>query len=583
LSVCIFLVIISSIGETNARFVPLTVPALCYALGLSILVCVKSLFNSWKYIRSNEFLLVLGNGVICVWLLLRALEFDDHPTEDDRVIKFTRRFTLWLCTYELILIVESIICAVIKWNHKWHRHLPDESLRERRIKKLHRTFKDVRKARYGGLTAVPNLENSHDFGDGCIYFPGEKALSGRPLRCSRPLVRANEALLSPEFLRCSCCIDDSSLSYPASSPQNEETNDDFPVHLRYRSDIRSEFLARPVWQHLSPLYSEDIPSTFKPHSLCNLCLWISCTSNIIQSRESHNPLRHFGLYIRERESFEHYASSQELFESVQNGCHLCTLIWTSMSPAQSTALLVADTTLQAQQEQALSTARDDKAIKAIRKDYHARRRLRLVVESFNSHVPPVDSQVKLAHSLGPGRGAAQIVPHFGGYKRPRRWMHAIRDFERHLLLEPGESAFAPPILVLPRQTAHTVGPLHMPISDSTGSPYSVSLIKHWLQDTETEQEADFLPGRVIHVGAALEYGIVRVIDRDEIVARSIAIREYGIESLSEDECAHRFPLGCLNPAGQQCCACLANARDSGRRGEENHMRENSYCPRCKGV
>lgn len=578
LGVWIFLVIISSIGESNARFVMLTLPALCYAIGLFILGFVKVSFNSWGYIRSNEISILAGNGFLCVALLLHAFNFDQRPTKEDRTLKFTRSFTIWLCSFQIAITAEWAVCFAIQWLHKWRKHLPNEALRDRRLTELHRTFKDIRMARYGGLTSISDSQRSHEVGDSCIYFPRDKLLVGRSL--SRPLIETNESQLFPQFLRCSCCIDSS--SYPVSTEYGNEQNDGYiPRHLESRSNIRFEFLARVGWQHLSLSSDRVTPAAFTPHSLCNICRCICCASNIIQSRDSFNPLRHFGLYIRERELFEHYPTPLELSESVKNGCHLCTLIWTSMSPAQRMSLLAADATLQIQREQALAIAVEQDERNAIEKRYHRRRRIRLLIEPIDGDIPPTDSQVRRAHSLEPRKGAAQIVPHFGRFKRPRRWMPGIRDFESHMLVEQGESEFAPPILIL-QCDQQTSGPITMPLSDSTGSGYAMSLIRRWLQDTESAEATSFLPGRVLHIGSALEFGIVRVMDRDEITARSLAARNNSSDSLMADRCDHKFAMGCLNAIGQQCCACLAEEWKSTRRQVSIQMKQLPFCPRCKG-
>jgi hypothetical protein len=119
-----------------------------------------------------------------------------------------------------------------------------------------------------------------------------------------------------------------------------------------------------------------------------------------------------------------------------------------MSPAQRVSLLAADATLQIQREEALATAPEKDEENAIEKSYHRRRRIRLVIEPFHGDIPPTDSQLRKAHSLEPRKGAAQIVPHFRRFKRPRRWMPGIRYFKHHILVEQGESEFAPSILIL---------------------------------------------------------------------------------------------------------------------------------------
>lgn len=577
---CIFFVIVSSIFETTARFALLTIPALCYATLLAILACLKGAFNSWGYVRSNEIFILAGNGFLCVALFVHALHFDQRPTKEDNTMKFTRILTIWLCKLQIVITTEWVVCITIQWFHKRRKHSPNEALRKRRLAELHRTFKDIRMARYGGLTFISELESGHEVGDSCVYFPKDKLPVGRSL--SRPPTETNETKLLPGFLRCSCCVDDSCSSYPVSTEHDDERNyDHAPRHLEHRSNLRTEFLARPGWQHLSMNSDEDISAAFKPHSLCNICRRICCVSKFIQSQDSFNPLRHFGLHIRERECFEHYSTPRELFESVENGCHLCTLIWTSMSPVQRESLLAADATLQKQREQVLATALEDDERNGIEIRYHRRRRVRVVIESFDGDIQPTDSQLRSSHSLEPGKGAAQIVPHFGRFKRPRRWMTGIRDFEDHMLVEQGESEFVPPILIL-QCHQETSGPIKMPFSNSTGSDYAMSLIRNWLQETKSTESTGFLPGRVLHVGSALEFGIVRIMDKDEILRRALAARVNGSDVFMMDGCDHKFAMGCLHTSSQQCCACLAEEWKSTQRQLNIRTKQFPYCPRCKG-
>jgi len=571
LSVCVFLVIVSSIAETNARFAALTLPALSYASTLTILAGLKASFSSSKLVRSTEVLVLVGNGVGSVALLLHALRFDQSPTEEDRTIKFTRKFTIWLCVLHVAIVIGWAVCVAIQRLHEWRKHPLNEALRARRLAELHRTFKEVRRARYGGLTSISDPQGSREVGDDCMYFPKDKLPAGRALR--RPLVKDNGAELPSQFLRCSCCINDSCYSYPVLRDLDNQHNEYIPRHLVSRWKRRSEFLARPAWQHLSPSADAPVPATLEPHSLCNLCRWICCASNIIQSRSPSNPSRHFGLYIRERECFEQHSTAQELLASVEKGCHLCILIWTSMSPAQRESLLATDAALQHQQEEDLARAFGDKERKAVKKRYHCRRRIMLAVESFDGDILPKDSQLKRVHSLEVGKGASQLVPHFGGLKRPRRWMYKIRGFETQVLAEHGESEFALPILMMRCHAGATTGPIKMPFSNSTGDGYAMSLIMNWLQDTEVSESTGFLPGRLIHVGAALKFGVVRVIDKKEIEAQALASRK----NLDGVQCAHKFAMGCLNTIGQNCCLCLA----AEWKRLNIQTKQFSYCPRCK--
>ena len=576
ISLFILLVIISSIGEMNSKFVLLTVPALCYAIGLPISACFKTSFNSSSYIRSYESLILVGNTFLCAALFWHALNFDQRPTKEDRTLKFTRSFTIWLCVFQIANTVQVAVSLVIQRAHYLLRHSPDEALRNRRFAELHRTFKDLRTARYGGLTSIPIHSRPNEASDGCAYFPNDKVPTGRSL--SRPKVESDEAELFHHFLRCSCCIDNMSSDHAFAEYDHERNSSSTPAHLKSRSDARFEFLTRPGWQHLPQEYSQE---TFKAHSLCALCQNICCTSNIIQSRDSFNPSRHFGLFIREREQFEHYATPQQLSESVKRGCHLCTLIWASMSPGQHTSLLTADATLEAQRDQLLAITPNADERRTTENEYDGRRRIRLFVETFDRDITPLDSQIRRSHSLEVGKGAAQIVPHFGRFKRPRRWMSGIRNFQNQMLVEQGEAEFAAPILIL-RCDQNNSGPIKMPISDSTGSAYSMSLIRSWLHETESTDYASFLPGRVLHIGSALKFGFIRVLDQGDIQNRLSAAQSANFPSHLADECEHKFAIGCSNAGGGHCCACMAGEWSSNPASLNDYMEHNPYCPRCEG-
>ena len=560
----------------NDTFIKLTVPALCYSLLLTIFPVVKASFNSWTYFRSTESLLLIVNAALCVSLFVHSLNFD----QTDRYIRFTRRFTNGLCRIELIVIAAWTVSLTVQRLHKVRKHEPDFAYRDRRLAELHRTFRDIRLARYGGLTHFPESKDSPEFGDGCVYFPRDKLSAEKSL--SRPQLKTYECQMFPRFLRCSCCINDSCITCPKSiGYDSEQSANNFPERLKHRLNVRSKFLAHTV-SRSSSLNTDEPTSAVNPHLLCNVCLWICCSSSILQARDALNPIRHFSPHIRERECFEHYSIPQMLFDSAKNGCHLCTLIMSSMSPEQHQSLFDTDSTLEDQRRRALEEASEDGGKQAIEEKYRRLRRVRLTIETFDGDIQPRDSQLKNVHSLEISKGGAQIVPHFGKFHRPRRWMRCIRDFEKHMLVEDGELEFAPPILILQSRLKEQ-HPIRMPISNNTGSGYSMALIRRWLMDTEGSfQIGTFLPGRVIHVDSALKVGIIRVLEKDEIMARVYATVFGEGESPWAEECKHKFAMGCLNTSSHKCCTCSSQGSVSTQRQLDLRKELYSSCPRCKG-
>lgn len=71
----------------------------------------------------------------------------------------------------------------------------------------------------------------------------------------------------------------------------------------------------------------------------------------------------------------------------------------------------------------------------------------------------------------------------------------------------------------------------MLFSTLTGSEFAISLMRNWLKDTESIESTSFLLGLVLHVGSALEFDIVRIMGKDEILSQAYAARVNGSNAI----------------------------------------------------
>lgn len=73
--------------------------------------------------------------------------------------------------------------------------------------------------------------------------------------------------------------------------------------------------------------STDIEGTVQPHRLCRQCTCISKNAHTLR-RKSGAATNGPKEYV---DTFKHHESSVELSKSAESGCHLCTLIFDSLS------------------------------------------------------------------------------------------------------------------------------------------------------------------------------------------------------------------------------------------------------------
>jgi hypothetical protein len=105
-----------------------------------------------------------------------------------------------------------------------------------------------------------------------------------------------------------------------------------------------------------------------------------------------------------------------------------------------------------------------------------------------------------------------LIPHFGGLKRPRRWAYPARghssDFTSKQLRG---SEVGSPITV----SAGNTGNLRVPEISETGSDISVEVIKWWVELSKAPINPDWIPSRLVDV-SALSTGTICIKHREDV-------------------------------------------------------------------
>lgn len=279
-----------------------------------------------------------------------------------------------------------------------------------------------------------------------IYHPRKKLPKGKAL--PQPDHEREERRAFPYFLRCSCCIDAAPIHVADVEPttggrysSGREQHEDWNIN-------RTSFLQKPPTCHLGGF---PVGDSLDLHRLCSVCKNLCASSRILNFLGQSSFCHHFRLQLRDVENLVHHDTPQTLRQAVEHGCHLCTLFWNCMNEDQQRVLLEGDHKIQLELENELDLARGRHDEVDIRRRYQARRCVTIVVESLAVHPLdkpdlPTDFSMALKHSLLV-TPYAQLIPHFGNMKRPRRWKKSIRDFE-HIAYD-GESEFTNPIYVVP--------------------------------------------------------------------------------------------------------------------------------------
>lgn len=138
------------------------------------------------------------------------------------------------------------------------------------------------------------------------------------------------------FSRCYCCLDSDPYAQVQSGTDLEQQRKQTEWDQQRRI-----FLEQPVQGHQSDLLAAEISADSQPvksHILCDKCSWMCSTSCLIALQRGWTS-QTFWKYIshafsREpmvEENFEHCLSTTELQRQSDQGCHLCSLMWNSMS------------------------------------------------------------------------------------------------------------------------------------------------------------------------------------------------------------------------------------------------------------
>jgi len=215
---------------------------------------------------------------------------------------------------------------------------------------------------------------------------------------------------SPEnnlFLPCYCCLDTDShhrASYPA--PESSQVLIERQIRDRFLNLPPAKFPGQAGGQNASRTRSNDTVY----HKLCKHCTTMCHQSLLLRLQKEPN-LQGLWDFMRyslssatiAEENFPHWSSAKELSRAARDGCHLCNLIWDTLSPEQMSALLERD------EEESIY-------VKILSPLFYRRR-----VNGLHDY--------RADKSL-------RMVPHFGPGLVPRRWVKR-RSAERAVSLGDG--------------------------------------------------------------------------------------------------------------------------------------------------
>jgi hypothetical protein len=370
--------------------------------------------------------------VIYNWVRFRRIDGIDEAT---RFLPFGLRYSL--LDYRFIAGKERSVARAtfekgIPWpaSHRGSWHVP---IRQMEISK-------GRKSKPTTLEDAANLTPQQVFNEVPTQEFNEK-----------PVQSSDLALLdgtTDVFSRCYCCLDGElpTRALPLLMPNKKR-----PIErLKRFQDLRSSFLDRKPTSPFGDIneLSADFSYEMKPHRLCSKCElmcegspWLNENFNSGFGVRKDPRSQSFFSPIYDM-CFEHYSTPAELARSVQGGCeqdnehdkvgcHLCSLIWATLSQYQQDELLRLDAELQADLERALREAEETgKPLVDVRKRFHARRCVIIKIEnaavggwSWTAGIPSTRS----------ARSEIRLVPHFGGTRIANKWMDQ-RVAARHLSL-----------------------------------------------------------------------------------------------------------------------------------------------------
>jgi len=298
---------------------------------------------------------------------------------------------------------------------------------------------------------------------GVIYEPPHLIARGTSLPC--PPDQAKEKQMFPLFVRCTCCVSASEI------PKLEAARIRWSINLgtssrswkaKRRRRKREAFLLSPLTSPAQEFAAEIAQLDFRPHAICARCEEVCNRSSLLERKRWAT---RGAFKIDHSERYALWNTPLELVQSAAKGCHLCTLIWSSLSQEQQETLLQADEVIQTERDEMISSVvSDQQQLVRIREEFR-RRRLIWLRLCF----------VELASDTWPPPFRLDIVPHFGGFKVPRLWLPAVRGYsirKMQMGVEAGE-----PLRIIALQRGD---PVLQPVATSTGSDAALTMIKNWL-------------------------------------------------------------------------------------------------------
>jgi hypothetical protein len=237
------------------------------------------------------------------------------------------------------------------------------------------------------------------------------------------------------FSRCYCCLDSDPPPETSSSLQVTSSSDEDTELLSKQSqwqDQRELFLRQPSQGHPSiiqrPLEAAGITrlgNEFKPHYLCEKCSFMARNSFLVELQSGWNFSTYRKFLSRAfktkpfvEECFEHWPTPSDMESQVRVGCHLCTMVWNTMSEEQQQELLSQDSVLK-QELHELSSSKiyDQSQLQEIQNLYHQQRCIRMKIRSPSAHEAWANAW-KSRHS----HESLRLIPHFGENRVAQRWM-----------------------------------------------------------------------------------------------------------------------------------------------------------------
>jgi hypothetical protein len=244
---------------------------------------------------------------------------------------------------------------------------------------------------------------------------------------SQENIDGNGSLKPTYFGRCYCCLESDFLPedprlQPAGGKRKKQRTRPKAEKTYTQSSWssrREAFLKQPSMSHFGKVCSNNNPE-FPRHKLCEKCSTMCSSSELMKMEKIENGRLYW-------EVFEHWETPKDMENSVKTvHCHLCTIIWSTLSDSQKEELLRIDSQLAAELEE--DESNDEQRAEELRDFYAAKRGIRIVIERWVmfSRTSMVDWETYqnsgvLHHEKN--QRPLKIIPHFGGTRIAKRWLN----------------------------------------------------------------------------------------------------------------------------------------------------------------